>query len=261
VSATVTAQRLECWAVGGVGEVAAEGDLAAQLVGPLQAAGGLRPYDVVVVTHKIVSKSEGRLVELGPVEPSPEALGVAERVGADPRLVEVILAETRRVVRAVPGLLVAETHQGLVCANAGVDRSNVGGGGLATLLPLDPDLSARRLRQGWLELAAGGPLGVVVTDTFGRPFREGGVNVAIGVAGMPAVSDHRGIEDPYGYQLRVSTLATADEIAGMGELVMGKVDGRPLAVIRGLRWDDSHPEARSGASRLQRDPGRDVFRW
>ncbi len=257
----MAADRLACWAVGGVGAVTAGADLAAHLAGPLQAAGGLRPFDVVIVTHKIVSKAEGRLVELGAVEPSPEALRLAGDVGQDPRLVEVILAETRRVVRAVPGLLVTETHQGLVCANAGVDRSNVGGGGLVTLLPEDPDASARRLRQGWLPLAGGGPLGVVVTDTFGRPFRDGGVNVAIGVAGMPAMSDHRGIQDPYGYELRVSTLATADEIAGMGELVMGKVDGRPLAVVRGLSWDDGDRDAQTGAARLQRNPDRDVFRW
>ncbi len=263
---TVTAERVECWGVRGIGEVAPGADLAALLTGPLDAGGGLRPYDVVVVTHKIVSKAEGRLVELGAVEPGPEALRLAEAVGSDPRLVEVILGETRRVVRAVPGLLVAETHQGLVCANAGVDRSNVGGGGLATLLPEDPDASAERLRQAWIPLAGGGPLGVVVTDTFGRPFREAGVNVAIGVAGLPAVSDYRGQADPYGYDLRVSTLATADEIAGMAELVMGKIDERPVAVVRGLRWpagegDGGEAGTLGGARRLQRDAARDVFRW
>ncbi|HVA21656.1 MAG TPA: coenzyme F420-0:L-glutamate ligase [Candidatus Micrarchaeia archaeon] len=263
---TVTAERLQCWAVGGVGEVLPGIDLAAHLAAPIRAAGGLRPWDVVVVTHKIVSKAEGRLVELGTVEPGPDALRLADQVGSDPRLVEVILRETRRVVRAVPGLLVAETHQGLVCANAGVDRSNVGGGGLASLLPEDPDASADRLQRAWLPLAGGGPLGVVVTDTFGRPFRDGGVNVAIGVAGMPAMSDHRGVEDPYGYQLRVSTLATADEIAGLGELVMGKVEERPLAVVRGLRWEKGAGDgdgggAAAGARALQRDPARDVFRW
>ncbi len=251
-----TADRVECWAVEGVGEAHLGDDLGSMLRPALEAAGGLRPWDIVVVTHKIVSKAEGRVVPLEEVRPGAEARALAARVQADPRLVEVILGESRRVVRAGPGVLVTETRHGLVCANAGVDRSNVGGGEVVTCLPVDPDGSAARLRRAWLPLVGAGPLGVMICDTFGRPFREGGVNVAVGLAGLPGLSDHRGIVDPHGYTLRASTLASADEIAGLAELVMGKVAGRPVAVVRGLRW---HGQGR-GASELQREAGRDLFR-
>ena len=251
-----SADRVECWAVAGVGEVGPGAELGAELAPALEAAGGLRPFDVVVVTHKIVSKAEGRTVRLADVQPGERAQTLAARVEADPRLVEVILGESRRVVRAGPGVLVTETHHGLVCANAGVDRSNVGGGEVVTCLPLDPDGSAAGLRRAWLPLAGGGPLGVLICDTFGRPFREGGVNVAIGLAGLPGLSDHRGVVDPHGYTLRVSTLGSADEIAGLAELVMGKVAGRPVAVVRGLRWQGPA----EGAAALQRPAARDLFR-
>ena len=251
-----TADRVECWAVEGVGEVDSGDDLGADLGPLLEAAGGLRPWDIVVVTHKIVSKAEGRVVQLEEVRPGAEAMALAARVEADPRLVEVILGQSLRVVRAAPGVLVTETRQGLVCANAGVDRSNVGGGEAVTCLPVDPDGSAARLRRAWLPLADGGPLGVVICDTFGRPFREGGVNVAVGLAGLPGLSDHRGVVDSHGYTLRASTLASADEIAGLAELVMGKVAGRPVAIVRGLRWQG---EGR-GAGELQRQAERDLFR-
>jgi coenzyme F420-0:L-glutamate ligase/coenzyme F420-1:gamma-L-glutamate ligase len=169
----------------------------------------------------------------------------------------VVLGESRRVLRAAPGVLVCETAGGLVCANAGVDRSNVAGDGeTVTVLPRDPDASAARLRAAWLEAAEGGPLGVIICDSFGRPFREAQVNVAIGVAGMPALTDHRGRPDSSGYLMAASVLATADEIASAAELVMGKVEGVPVAVVRGLRWDG---EGR-GAAELQRDPARDLFR-
>ena len=209
-----------------------------------------------MVTHKVVSKAEGRVRSLADVHPGDPALALADRVGQDPRMVEVILQESLRVIRAEPGVLVTETVQGLVCANSGVDRSNVGGGELVTCLPLQPDLSAGRLRQAWLDLAQGGPLGVIISDTFGRPFREGAVNVAIGTAGMPALSDHRGLRDEQGYLLHASTIGTADEIAGIGELVMGKVDQVPLAVVRGLTWEG----ADEGANVLLRPVERDIFR-
>ncbi len=252
----VVGRRMLGWAVEGIGEVGPGDDLAELCREPLLTHGGLAPWDVVVVTHKVVSKAEGRVRKLSGVVPSSTALAVANRVGQDPRMVEVILQESRAVIRAEPGVLVTETVQGLVCANSGVDRSNVGGGEEVTCLPLDPDASARRLRESWLEIASGGPLGVVITDTFGRPFREGAVNVAIGVAGMPAVSDHRGLSDELGYLLHASTIGTADEIAGIGELLMGKIDGIPLAVVRGFRWEG----ADSGAGALQRLPERDIFR-
>jgi coenzyme F420-0:L-glutamate ligase / coenzyme F420-1:gamma-L-glutamate ligase len=244
--------------VHGLPEVRPGDDLARIVVEGLSVCGlGLRPWDVVVVTHKVVSKAEGALVDLEAVRPSPEALDLAELVGGDPRLVEVVLAESRGVLRAAPGVLVCETAGGLVCANAGVDRSNVPGTGLVvTLLPRDPDASAARLRAAWLPAAAGGPLGVVVCDSFGRPFREGQVNVAIGVAGMPAMTDHRGLPDTSGRSMSASVLASADEVASAAELVMGKVERVPVALVRGLRWMG---EGR-GAAELQRDPARDLFR-
>lgn len=252
----VRAGPISAWAVPGLPEVESGQDLGALAVGPLSQAGGLLPWDVVVVTHKVVSKAEGRVFPLERFQPRDAALALAASLDQDPRLVEAILQESSRVVRAESGVLITETHHGLVCANAGVDRSNVGGGGAITCLPLDPDGSARRLRQGWLELARGGPLGVIVSDTFGRPFREGSVNVAIGVAGMPALSDHRGLIDPQGYQLHASLIGSADEIASIGELVMGKIDGLPMAVVRGLSWSGPEP----GSGPLLRQPSRDIFR-
>jgi coenzyme F420-0:L-glutamate ligase / coenzyme F420-1:gamma-L-glutamate ligase len=243
--------------VRGLPEVRPGDDLAGVVLRGIAGCGlELRPWDAVVVTHKVVSKSEGTLVDLETVRPTAQALHLSELVGGDPRLVEVVLGESRRVVRAAPGVLVCETVGGLVCANAGVDRSNVPGAEVVTLLPRDPDASASRLRAAWLPAARGGPLGVVVCDSFGRPFREGQVNVAIGVAGMPALTDHRGLPDTSGRVMSASMLASADEIASAAELVMGKVERVPVALVRGLRWDG---EGR-GAAELQRDPARDLFR-
>lgn len=245
------------WSVPGIPEVQSGQDLGLVAASALErVGGGLQPWDVVVVTHKVVSKAEGRVFPLSAFEPRPEALELADRLGQEPQMVEAVLRESRRVVRAESGVLVTETLHGLVCANAGVDRSNVGGGESITCLPLDPDRSAARLREQWLPLANGGPLGVVISDTFGRPFREGSVNVAIGVAGMPALTDHRGLKDAQGYELHASTIGSADEIASLGELLMGKVDGLPMAVVRGITW--SGPE--EGSAPLLRDPAHDIFR-
>jgi coenzyme F420-0:L-glutamate ligase / coenzyme F420-1:gamma-L-glutamate ligase len=252
----VQAGPLNSWAVPGVADVEVGQDLGQLLIEPLLRAGGLQPWDVVVVTHKVVSKAEGRVFQLSEFEPQPSTLTLAQQLQQDPRLVEAVLRESRRVVRAEAGVLITETHHGLVCANAGVDRSNVGGGEAITCLPKDSDRSARELRDTWLALAGGGPLGVIISDTFGRPFREGSVNVAIGVAGIPALSDYRGLKDPQGYELHASTIASADEIASIGELLMGKVDGLPVVVVRGLTW--SGPE--EGSAPLLREPARDIFR-
>lgn len=211
--------------------------------------------DVLVVAHKVVSKAEGRLVDLKTVVPSPFARRAAAELNKDPRLVEVILGETRRIVRLDRGVLVAETHHGLVCANAGVDQSNVPGDGVVALLPRDPDVSARALRKA-LEDRAGCRLGVIVADTFGRPWREGLVNVAVGVSGVPALRDYRGQTDPHGFLLVGTQMAVADEVASAAELVMGKVDGVPAVLVRGLTL----PESDGRAADLQRVPERDIFR-
>jgi coenzyme F420-0:L-glutamate ligase/coenzyme F420-1:gamma-L-glutamate ligase len=248
---------LEVHAVPGLPEVRPGDDLAALVVAALEDSKlELRPWDVVVVTHKVVSKAEGALVDLGTVTPSEEAVELAQRSGGDPRIVELALRESRRVLRVGLGVLVCETRSGLVCANAGVDRSNVPGADAVTLLPRDPDASAAALHAAWLEAAGGGPLGVIICDSFGRPFREAQVNVAIGVHGMPALTDHRGLLDATGQLMQASVLATADEIASAAELVMGKVDGVPVALVRGLRWTG---EGR-GSAELLRDPERDLFR-
>lgn len=237
-------------------EVAPGDDLCALLVEAIEHAGlRLEAHDVVVVTHKVVSKAEGACVHLGEVVPSDRAAELAAAIGGDPRLLEVVLRESSRVVRAERGVVICETRHGLVCANAGVDRSNAGARDAVTLLPRDPDASAARLRRGLAD-GVDGPLGVVLTDTFGRPFRLGGVNVAIGTAGLPALTDHSAATDGGGYELRGSVIATADEIAAAAELVMGKLERVPAAIVRGLRWAG---EGR-GAAELLRDPSEDIFR-
>jgi coenzyme F420-0:L-glutamate ligase / coenzyme F420-1:gamma-L-glutamate ligase len=215
----------------------------------------LRAGDILVVTHKIVSKAEGRLVDLRAVEPSALAKGFAARYGRDPRQIEVVLRESRRVVRMDRGLIIAETHHGFVCANAGVDASNVPGDDTVCLLPVDPDASAKRLREA-LTARTGSDLAVIISDSFGRPWREGITNVAIGVAGMKPLADYRGRRDPYGYPLEASILAVADELAAAAELVMGKTEAIPAATIRNYPYKS----APGTASDLLMAPERDLFR-
>jgi coenzyme F420-0:L-glutamate ligase / coenzyme F420-1:gamma-L-glutamate ligase len=215
----------------------------------------LRAGDILVVTHKIVSKAEGRLVDLRAVEPSALAKGFAARYGRDPRQIEVVLRESRRVVRMDRGLIIAETHHGFVCANAGVDASNVPGDDAVCLLPVDPDASAARLREA-LTARAGSDLAVIVSDSFGRPWREGITNIAIGVAGMEPLTDYRGQRDPYGYPLEASILAVADELAAAAELVMGKTEGIPAAIVRNYPYKPG----RGRALDLLMAPERDLFR-
>jgi coenzyme F420-0:L-glutamate ligase / coenzyme F420-1:gamma-L-glutamate ligase len=209
----------------GMPEVQEGDDLAELLAEAAQLAGGLAPGDMLVVAQKIVSKAEGRVVRLDEIEPSEQARELA--ADHDPRHLEVILGEAARVVRARPPLVIAETRHGFVCASAGVDRSNAAGPDTAVLLPVDPDASARRLSER-LGVA------VIVSDSFGRPFRQGTTDVAIGVAGIAPLLDLRGVRDPVGYELKTTTIAVADEIAGAAELVMGKTDGIPAAIVRGL---------------------------
>ena len=206
------------------------------------------------MAQKIVSKAEGALVRLDDVSPSPLAHEWGTAHGLDPRVVEVVLSEARRVVRMDRGILITETRHGFVCANAGVDASNVAQG-FVTVLPRDPDGSAEGLRVGLSE-ALGCPVATIVSDTFGRPWREGFVNVALGVAGLQPLIDYRGCVDPYGRRLHATTIALADEIAGAAEIVMRKTAGMPVAIVRGAaEW------AGDGSGRmLVREASRDMFR-
>jgi len=248
--------RVELVALDGIGEVS-PGDDVATLIADAAAAADLRlaDDDVVVVTQKIVSKSEGRLVELSSVEPSGFARDWAGRWGKDPRQVELVLRESASIVRmGSGGLIISRTRHGLVCANAGVDVSNVGGGDVASLLPVDPDASARGIRVGLRQRTGAAPA-VIVSDSFGRPWRNGIVNVAIGVAGIEAVRDMRGEPDAAGREMRATVIAVADELASAADLAGGKVEGRPVVVVRGYAWRASE----AGASVLVMEPERDLF--
>ncbi len=238
----------------GIPEVRPGDDLADLIA---QAAGDdmLRAGDVVVVTHKIVSKAEGRLVDLNTVEPSPLAKSFAEQYDKDPRQIEVVLRESRRIVRMDRGIIISETHHGFVCANAGVDVSNVPGSDTVCILPVDPDASARRLRD-TLASGVGADLAVIVSDSFGRPWRQGITNVAIGVAGMEPLADYRGEKDAHGYPLTTTVLAIADELASAAELVMGKTKNMPAAVVRNYPYKRGPGTARD----LLMEPERDLFR-
>jgi coenzyme F420-0:L-glutamate ligase / coenzyme F420-1:gamma-L-glutamate ligase len=244
----------------GIGLVAPGDDLGAIAAAAI-AASGLAPRDgdVLVVAQKIVSKAEGRYVDIARVRPSPRAEALAAEVDKDPRFVEVVLSEARRVVRHRPGLLIVEHRLGFVMANAGIDHSNVepdGGGERVLLLPLDPDASARALRDD-LCRRFGVRLAVVISDSFGRPWRKGTVGVAIGAAGLPAFIDWRGHPDLFARPLQVTETGLADEIAAAAGLVMGQADeGVPMVLVRGLSW--AAPE-RSAAD-LVRPPEHDLFR-
>lgn len=215
----------------------------------------LRDGDVLVVAQKVVSKSEGRLVRLADVVPGERALAMAEESGKDARQLEVVLRETKQIIRWERGVLISETHHGFVCANAGVDRSNAGAPDTVVLLPVDPDASAARIRDEIAERAKV-TVAVVITDTFGRAWREGHTNVAIGIAGLPALKRYVGQRDPEGYELRVTEIAVADEIAAAAELVMGKLDRCPVAIVRGLTFEDSDETAQE----YIRPAARDMFR-
>ncbi len=237
----------------GVPELEPGDDLAGLLAAAAGRVGGLAPGDVVVIAQKAVSKVEGRLVKLADVVPSPRALELAGEEG-DPRHVEVILRESAEVVRSRPPLVIAQTRHGFVCASAGVDASNSAGDETLVLLPLDPDASAARLRDGLQERTGVAP-GVIVSDSFGRAWRQGTTDVALGVAGVVALRDLRGSHDARGYELRSTMIAVADEIAGAAELVMGKARGVPAAIVRGL---DAAGDGRASDIVMPRE--RDLFR-
>ncbi len=248
-------RRYEVVGIEGLPEIHRGDDLAGLVVQAARAQETpLEAGDLLVVSQKIVSKTEGRIVSLASVVPSREAAEIAEEIGRDPRLVEVILRESRRVVRKAPGVLIVETHHGWICANAGVDQSNVDVE-TACLLPEDSDRSARQLRERFRGLT-GHDLGIIIADTFGRPWREGLTNVAIGVAGLEPIKSYLGEKDPAGYVLQATILAVADELASAAEPVMGKLDRIPVVIIRGLDW----PRGETGSRALIRDPARDLFR-
>ena len=241
----MSASAITLRAIEGLPEIQAGDDLGELLAQHIPEGGG-----VLVVAQKIVSKSEGRLVQLGDVEPSERARELAAQVDKDPRQVELVLRESARVVRAVPGVLICETHHGLVCANAGVDLSNAPGDDTAVLLPEDPDASAERIRE-----RLGPGRGVIVSDTFGRPWREGLVDMAIGVAGFSPLRDFTGRSDREGRELVVTVMAFADQLAAAAGMLMIKDAGVPAVWIGGVPVD--------GVGRLAdllRDPDRDLFR-
>ena len=246
--------KLEVLSLEGLPEVAPGDDLARLIIDGSHAVGvDLRGGDVLVVAQKIVSKAEGRLRNLAEVEPSAQARELAAKLGQDARLVQVVLDESVRIVRA-ERVLIVETRHGFVCANAGVDHSNVPQDDTVCLLPEDADRSATALRDRILELT-GAAVGVVVSDSFGRPWRIGLENVALGVAGLAALLDYRGQPDDYGRELKATVMAVADELAAAAELVMGKTARVPVALIRGY-----HPEAPEGRGRdLIRPADLDLF--
>lgn len=224
----------------GLGEIVPGDDLPALIATALADAPGLAPFredDVLVVTQKIVSKAEGAIVDLTTMAPRPEAVAFAERWDRDARQVEVVLREARRVVRMANGVIITETPHGFVCANGGVDASNVGpaSGQVVTLLPVDPDASASAIRRAVRE-RVGVDIPVIVSDSFGRPWRYGIVDVAIGASGLLPLEDLRGEPDADGRVMRSTIRAVADELASAAELALGKVAGRPLAVIRGATF-------------------------
>lgn len=240
--------------LGGIPEVSQGSDLAEIIVEASKKNGvRLQNGDVVVITQKIVSKAEGRLVDISSIEPSPFAHRVSKFLQKDPKVVEVILSETERVVKMVRGLIISQTKHGLVCANAGVDHSNVPRN-LLCLLPVSPDRSAKKLRSQIMKLT-GVKISVVITDTFGRPWREGQTGVAIGLSGLRPLDDYKGKKDDFGNDLKVTVIAIADEIASASDLVMGKTDRTPVAIVRG------YPVEGDGTAKaLTRKPLRDIFR-
>jgi coenzyme F420-0:L-glutamate ligase / coenzyme F420-1:gamma-L-glutamate ligase len=235
--------------VHGLPEIRADDDLAALIAERID----LVDDDVVVIAQKAVSKAEGRVIRIDGIEASAKAIELAadER---DPREVEVILREAKNIVRERGPLVIVETQHGFICASAGVDHSNAPEPGTLVLLPLDPDASAQRIRAGLAE-RTGKDVGVIVTDSFGRPFRQGTTDVALGVAGIPAMLDLRGTTDRIGYELRSTRVAIADEIAGAADLARGKAEGVPVVVVRGL-----HLEGEGNGQEIVIEPELDLFR-
>jgi len=240
----------------GIPEVKPGDNLANLIIDSTQKNGiKIMDRDIIVVTHKIVSKAEGRLIDLKKIIPSNFALKISKRRKKDPRMVEVILREAKRIVRMERGVIIAETRHGFICANAGVDKSNVKGEDMVSLLPINPDKSAELIRDE-IKRRLNADVAVIISDTFGRPWREGQTNIAIGVAGLEPILDYRGKRDSYGYTLKVTAIAIADELASAAELVMGKVGMVPIAIIRGYQYTEGGGSVKS----LIRPRSKDLFR-
>jgi coenzyme F420-0:L-glutamate ligase / coenzyme F420-1:gamma-L-glutamate ligase len=251
---------VEVLALEGIPEVRSGDDLGGLILAALGRTAGALPVrndDVLVVTQKIVSKAEGAVVDLTTIEPRPEAIAFAERWDRDARQIEVVLREARRVVRMANGLVITETRHGFVCANGGVDASNVGpaSGSIVTLLPDDPDASAARIREAVRD-GAGADLPVIVSDSFGRPWRWGIVDVAIGVSGLEPLDDLRGTPDRDGRTMHATVRAVADELASAAELAFGKTAGRPVALVRGAAFSRGEGSIRE----VVMPPDFDLFR-
>src|SRR6476646_8828955 len=215
----------------------------------------LQPGDILIVKHKIVSKAESRLVDLATIKPSAESIAWAEQYKLDARVIELALRESRSVIRRKNGVLITETQHGFLCANSGIDVSNVDGGKTALLLPEDPDRSAANLRRA-LKKKTGVSIPVIITDSFGRPWREGLTEVAIGIAGMKPLRDDRGQRDPHGYRLKASVEAVADELACAAGLVCGKLNRAPACIVRGFVYQ----RGQGGIRDLLRSAASDLFR-
>ena len=214
----------------------------------------IKDYDILIFTQKIISKSEGRIVDLSSVNPSLLASGIANSYGKDPRLVELILSESKRIVRMQESVIIVESNHGFVCANAGIDESNVRDG-YVTMLPEDPDQSADKLKK-QIEQRTGKNTAVIISDTFGRPFRLGQANIAIGIAGMDPIIDYKGKSDTFGKTLQVTAMAIADELCSASELVMGKVQNCPVAIVRNFKFDFSDTKIQ----KIIRPKTEDLFR-
>ncbi len=242
--------------INSIPEVNAGDDLTSLILSGCETSGvSLQEGDVLVITQKVVSKAEARMLDLHTIEPSPFAIEFATRWGKDPRHTEVVLRESARIVRMDKGIIISETRHGFVCANAGVDASNVPGEHIVCLLPEDPDASAERIRNDIRERTSV-DIPVIISDSFGRPWRFGIVNIAIGVSGLMPLIDYRGLRDANGYVLNVTVIAVADELASAAELVMGKLDNCPAAIVRGYPFTMSEGKARE----IVMDPTRDMFR-
>lgn len=246
---------MQLFAVPGIPEIRLGDDLARVVIAAAKRARmPFREQDILVVAQKIVSKAEGTLVPLASVIPSAAAISLAGELKKDARVIEVVLRESRRIVRS-QHVLIAETRHGFVCANAGVDHSNVPGDEVVTTLPKDPDASARKLAEALLK-KSGKRLGVIISDTFGRPWRMGLTNVAIGASGLPVLRDLRGSPDRHGKPLTATVLAVADELAAAAGLLMGKSEGCPVVVVRGYSFEPTEEPA----TKMIRPAAEDLFR-